>query len=258
MTYYYISSALTPLEYGDTPDMTFHFLFEKYKENLSESDMKQLSVLRKKFDLMNIKRLLRHEEIDTRGNLDQKELEEALSTEGYFDQYVFDFLNRFDEDADKILNFPELLNRFFIDEEEKASGFLKNLLGNQRKWRLILTGYRTKKQKGDISKQLSFEDPFDPITAMILSQKDSPHFEAPEGSEELSEMLMTTKESPMQQFRRFAEFRFRKIKEIVEDRLFSLDYLIAYAVQVIILEDLHALSKEEGEKVLNTIVKDTS
>ncbi|MCH9630381.1 MAG: hypothetical protein S4CHLAM37_03770 [Chlamydiia bacterium] len=258
MTYYYISTALTPLEYGDTPDMTFHFLFEKFKENLSSSDMEQLGVLRKKFDLMNIKRLLRHEEIDNRGNLNQKELEEALITEGYFDQYVFDFLNRYEEDADKILNFPELLNRFFIDEEKKAKGFLKTLLGNQRKWRLILTGYRTKKQKGDISKQLSFEDPFDPTTAMILSQKDSPHFEAPEGSEELSEMLMATKESPMQQFRSFAEFRFRKIKETVQDKIFSLDYLVAYAIQIVILEDLHALNKEEGEKVLNTIVKDTA
>lgn len=258
MAYYYLSSSLTPLEFGDHPEMSFLFLCEKYKENLSQSDMQQLDVIRKKMDLMNIKKILRNEEIDKRGILNKKELQDVLNEESYFDEYVFEFLHKHEGNAEKILNFPELLNQFFKVEAEKAKGFLKDLLELQRNWRLILTSYRTKKQKGDLSKQLAFEDPYDVTVSSLFAQRDSTHFEAPEGYEEFAEMLISTKEDPMQQYRSFAEFRFRAIKELVQDNFFSLDYLIAYAIQVIILEDFHGINKKEGEKVLNTIVKDTA
>lgn len=256
MTYYFLSSSLTPLEYGDTPDTSFLFLYSRFEENLSSSDMKEMHVLRKYYDLLNIKYLLQDEELDHRGILNRKELESALAEESYFELYVFDYLNSYEDDRSKILNFSSLLNQFFKEEEKKASGFLKEYLKAQRNWRLILTGFRSKKQKKDVSAQLKFEDPYDETVSMILGQKDSPHFEAPEGYEELYEMLLTTQDSPIQQYKNFGEYQFRKIKEMVEDKLFSLDYLVAYAVLMTILEDLHALNKQQGEMVLNTIVKD--
>ena len=109
-----------------------------------------------------------------------------------------------------------------------------------------------------MSIQLNFEDSYDETVSQILSQKDSPHFEAPEGYEELYEMLVSTSNEPMLQFKSFGEYRFRVVKEMVETQLFNLDYLAAYAVELALLEDLHRLDKEEGEKILNTIVKDTA
>lgn len=257
MTYYYLATSLTPLEFGDKPDISFQALCEKFSELLPEDEMTQLKILRMYFDLENIKRFFRNEKLDSRGNLNEKELEQALQMQEYFPGYVFEYLVRHKDNESKVQNFPELLSVFFYEKAKKAKGFLKDFLEFERRWRLVLVGYRSKHQKTDAAKQLAYEEQTESIVSSILSQKDSPHFEAPTGYEGFYETILSTKDDPMMQFTRVLEFRFRFIKERIENTLFSLDFLLGYAMQVALLEDLHALNKEIGETVLNTILKDT-
>ena len=103
-----------------------------------------------------------------------------------------------------------------------------------------------------------FEDLKDPNVSLILSQHDSPYFEAPTGYEELQEMLLTSQDKPMYQYRHLAEFRFRKLREMVINKPFSVDYLLSYLLRIAILEDLRSLDEVKGQEILNGILKDTA
>lgn len=262
MGYYYLATSLIPLEFGDISDLSFLELIDKYSLTLSESSMKELKVIRLYFDLENIKQILidgsSPSYFDPRGNLSKKELKQALEEKDYFPQYVYDFFKQYQDDKEALLHFPALLSAYYIHESERACGFLKQYLEFERCWRLIVTGYRAKKQKKDIGKELAFEEPRDPLVSSIFSQKDSPHFEAPFGYEEVQEILLTSKNRPMYQYNHLAEFRFRKLREMVASQPFSLDYLLSYALRVVILEDLHGLNEMKGLEILNSILKDSA
>ncbi len=262
MGYYYLATSLIPLEFGDISDLSFLELIDKYNLTLSESSMRDFKVVRLYFDFENIKQILINGSsphyFDSRGNLTQKELKQALEEKDYFPQYVYDFLKQYPEAKEAVFHFPALLSAYYIHESERASGFLKRYLEFERCWRLIVTGYRAKKQKKEISKELAFEEPRDPLVSSIFSQKDSPHFEAPFGYEEVQEILLTSKNRPMYQYNHLAEFRFRKLKEMVESQPFSLDCLLSYALRVVILEDLHGLNEMKGLEILNSILKDSA
>ncbi|MBM3191629.1 MAG: DUF2764 family protein [Chlamydiae bacterium] len=262
MRYYYLAASLMPLEFGDISELNFLELVDKYSLSLTEASMKALQVVRLYFDLENLRQTLASGSeplfFDTKGNLSQQELKEALEQRVFFAEYVYDFLDSYKTPKEAYQHFPSLLSTYYQKESEKAEGFLKEYLEFERGWRLIATGYRAKKEKKDVVKELEFEDPKDPLVAAVLSQKDSPHFEAPFGYEELQEMLLTSKNKPMYQYRQLAEFRFRKVREMVASKSFSLDYLLSYAIRVIILEDLHKLSAGKGSEILNSIVKDSA
>lgn len=260
MSYYYLAASLTPVEFGDIPELSFLELMEKYYMNLTKHDKKQLEIIRLYFDLENIRQLYTFRSapihLDPRGNLSKKDLKQVLEDRNFFPDYVYDFLKQHEANKDIIFNFSSLIAAYFVNEGEKASGFLKHYLEFERNWRLILTGFRAKKLKRNLIKEFAFEDLKDPVISSILAQKESPYFEAPAGYEELQEMLLTTKDRPMYQYRHLAEFRFRKIRGMAINKPFSLDYLLAYALRVVILEDLHALDEIKGQEILNGILKD--
>lgn len=260
MSYYYLAASLIPVEFGDIPELGFLELVEKYDMNLTKQDKRQLEVIRLFFDLENIKQLYTFRStpihLDSRGNLSKKELKQALEEKDFFPDYVTDFIKQHEANKDAVFNFSSLISSYFIYEGERATGFLKQYLDFERNWRLILTGCRAKKLGRNIYKEFIFEDIRDPIISTIIGQKDSPYFETPSGYEELHEMLLASKDKPMYQYRHLAEFRFRKIREMAMNKPFSIDYLLAYALRVTILEDLRALDEVKGQEMLNSIVKD--
>jgi len=259
MFFYYLASSLTPIEFGDVAELSFLELLEKFDANLSTSQKKEFEVLRVYFDLENLKKLFSNQapdDFDLRGNLTKKQLKEAIENQEFFPRYVFDFLSQHQASKDLLIHYPELLNSYFRNEAEKASGFLKEYLDFEREWRLLLTAFRAKKLKKNLTKELSFEDPKDEIVETIFQQKESHYFDAPAGYEEFYEMLLGAKNNPLYQYKHLAEFRFKKLRALVQDRPFTLDYLMSYALRVAILEDLRILNDIKGQQILNTILKD--
>jgi Protein of unknown function (DUF2764) len=260
MAFYYLTSSLTPLQFGDVPEMGFLSLVEKYNFNFLPGDRQKLKKLRLFFDIENIKRLQSGRslipELDQRGNLGKKELKEALDNRLFFPAYVFSFLDQQQSQAEFLANYPKLLSAYFMNEAKEASGFLREYLEFEREWRLVLTAFRAKKQKRNFMKEFAFEDPKDPFVEVILNQKESPYFDAPAGYEDLQEMLLLTKDNPLYQFKHLAEYRFKKLRDMVAEKFFSLDYLLSYALRVVILEDLRSLNEIKGNENLNSILKD--
>jgi len=250
--YYFIVPSLPPLTLHERPEITFGELMARLEINLSKQDLEKVRVLRRFIDIYNIRALLMEEPVDPRGNLNEKELDEALLVHAALPDYVFDFLDQFEKVSDKIRNFPGLLARFFNEETPKQKGFLRNYLIFERESRLILLALRAKHLNRDVVKELQFEDPTDPIVAHILAQKDSEIYEPPPEYADLKELIASCYADPWAEHKAFAEYRFRKIAELSESKLFTIDQILCYMAQLMMIEDINELDKEKGNMILDT------
>lgn len=252
LNYYFVVPSLPPLSVHERPEITFEELMSRLEINLSKQDLEKTIVLRRFVDIHNIRALLMEEPIDPRGNLNEKELDEALLVHAVLPDYVFDFLDQFEKMADKIRNFHGLLARFFNEEVPKQKGFLHRYLIFEREWRLVLLALRAKQLNRDVAKELQFEDPTDPLIAHILAQKDSEIYEPSPEYAELKELIASCYADPLAEHRAFAEYRFRKIAELAENKLFTIDQILCYMAQLMIIESMFELDVERGNMIVET------
>lgn len=255
MRYYYLVTSLPPLEFSDQTTVGFDHFLQMLRANLTEEDRKTLASMLLYFDLLNIKPYLRNLEIDSHGLLDKFELEEAVIQKTYFPDSVFDELKVGEDNSVVAHEFPKILSTFFQDQISKTSGFPKKFLEFERHYRLLTAGFRAKQSGRDLNQELKFEDSLDPFVADILKQKDSAHFEAPEGFNDLVEIMQTDIEDPLSQYRLLEEYRFNAIRQMIEGDDFSLDHLLGYLVMLIIVENINLLDESKGMEILNKEIR---
>lgn len=250
--YYFVVPSLPPLSLRERPEISFEELINRLSLNLSKKDLEKTKVLRRLVDVYNVRSLLMEEPIDLRGNLNEKELDEALLVHADLPDYVFDFLDQFEKASDKIKNFSGLLASYFNVEIPKQKGFLRKYLAFERECRLVLAALRAKQLGRDIVKELQFEDPTDPMVAHILAQKDSDRYDPPSEYQDLKELIASCYLDPWEENRVFAEYRFKKIAEMAEGKLFTIDAILCYMAQLMIIENIIELDAEKGRMILDT------
>ncbi len=257
--YYYLASSLPSLEFPVLPEQDVESLSSSLEENLSKEDSKKLESLRLLVDILNLKPLLQEEEIDPRGNLGEKQLGDALLSHDCLPDYVFEFLDEQETLVDKLKNFSFLLARFFKEEIAKQKGFLLKFFTFEREWRLVVLALRAKVLGRDIFKELQFEDPQDPFVMQILAQKDAEVYEPPVEYKELKDLFSPSeagqKMNSWEQNKALALFRFRKVEEMKEREQFSVDFILAYLVQAMIIEYWNELDLAKGKIILDTFKK---
>jgi hypothetical protein len=252
--YYFLAASLPPLVLGEVPDITFTELSLRLEINLTKEDFKKTVVLRRFIDLLNIRALFLEEPIDNRGNLTEKELDEALLIRDILPEYVFDFLDRYESPMEKVRYFPALVVRFFLEEIPQQEGFVRRYLEFERAWRLVLLALRAKSLGRDVMKELQFEDVHSPIVAQIIAQRDAERYEPPAEYEEVRELLISCGSDPLLQHKVFAEWRFRKVEEMVDTPLFSIDWILAYMARLLILESINELDEKKGKMIMDTVI----
>lgn len=236
----------------DRPEITFDELWTRLKMNLSKEDLEKAKVLRLFVDIFNIRSLLMEETVDPRGNLNEKELDEALLVGASLPDYVFEFMGQFEKVSDKIRNFPGLLALFFNEEIPKQKGFLRDYLTFERESRLVLVALRAKQLGRDVARELQFEDPHDFLVAQILAQKDAGSYDPPPEYADLKELIASCYNDPWLENKAFTEYRFKKIREMAEGKLFSIEQILSYMAQLMAIEDLIELDEEKGTMILDT------
>lgn len=251
--YYFLAASLPPLVLGQKPDVTFAELKERLELNLSKEDLEKTVVFLRMTDIQNIRSLLMEEPIDPRGNLDEKELDEALLIRNILPDYVFEFLDQFENLTDRLRNFFGLLSKFFAEETPKKGGFLAKYLQFEHDWRLVMLAMRAKELGRDVVHELQFEDYSDLLVAQILAQKDASSYEPPAEWVELKELTLASGADPWQRYKAFALWRFKKIEELVEKPLFSIDWILAYMAQLMIVEQWNELDEGKGRMILETL-----
>ncbi len=250
--YYFIVPSLPPLSIDHRPEISFEELVMRLKLGLSRKDAAQVKVLRLFVDLCNIRSLFMEEAIDPRGNLSEKELDEALLVKTSLPEYAFDFLDQFENTTDKVRHFSGLLALFFNEEIARHTGFLRAYLIFERESRLVLVGLRAKLVGRDLAKELQFEDPQDPFVAHLLAQKDTDQYDPPVEYTDLKELISSCYADPWAEHIAFAKYRFTYLEQMAEREVFSIGKILCYVAQWMIVENLFELDRDKGKMILDT------
>ncbi len=254
MNYYFLSSAIPDLQVGYPPDITFNEFQNLLKVNLTAEDYVMAEAMRRFYDIQNIRSFWKEEELDHRGNFNEKEIEEALITRTGFPEYVYDFLDRFESEEDRLNHFPWVVAAYFSEELKKAKGFLFKYLTFEREWRLVLIGFRAKKLDRDLAVELQYEDPDDDVVAQILAQKDARSYEPPSRYEELKGLFEEHDDEPLDLYQALCEYRFQKLENFYQIDFFSVDRILAYLAQLVIVEKWMELDKQKGLELVKTMI----
>jgi len=246
MLYYFLLAALPPLSFKAPPEMSFGQLKDLLTLNLSPTDLKRFRTLLRPIDLYNVRALWLGMPMDERGNLNAKELEEALLVRD-LPLYLTEYLDRYETTAERLKVFPSLTASLFREGAEKMSGFLKRYYAFERDLRLVLSALRAKGTKRDIVRELQFEDPGDPLVASILAQKDAADFLPPKEFEDLKILFVEKGDDPEKLNRAILEYRMKRIEEMEDESdPFSIDRILGYAARFLIVDSYRQLDWEKG------------
>ncbi len=246
--YYFLISAFPPLALGQRPELTFKELKDLLILNLAPEDMLQVVLLLRPIDLYNIKALWLGEPLDERGNLGARDLEEDLLVRDSLPSYLIDYLDRYESTVDRLRYFASLYASLYRDEQPKLGGFLLKYYRFEREVRLILTALRAKVRGIDLVRELQFEDPYDPLVAEILAQKESSEYLPPREYEDLKTVFSDNRSEPRKLHRAILEYKFEKIEEMEENQDFSVDRILSYLARFIWAESYADIEKEKGHE----------
>lgn len=264
--YYFLASALPSLRIGSPSDLSFSdFIFDAVT-NLSAEDLRGVGVIRRYYDLQNLRLWIEHEQagealetdLDIHGNFDLPALEEAVMTRTGFPEYVYDFLDRYERRDERLKNFSALYAAYFTEESKVATGFLKGYLLFEREWRLVLSAFRAKVLGRDVAVELQFEDPDDDLVGQILAQRDGDRYEPPSDFHELRDLFEEYRNNPLALYQALCVFRFDRIEEMLETDMFTINRILGFMAQLIIVEEWMELDQKKGLQIVDTIVKDAS
>ena len=224
--YYFIPLSLPPLTLGVKPEISFKEFRAILALNLTERDLKKVDALLEPIDLYNVKALWMGLPLDDRGTISARELEEALLVKDSLPPYLIDFLERYETASERLHNVSALSAAFFQQEWE---GFLAQYFQFEKEIRLVLTALRAKQARRDLVRELQFEDPFDPLVAEILAQKDAGEYTPPREYEDLKTLFVDNSREPAKLAFALLSYRFHHIEEMGEGEQFTIDQILGRA-----------------------------
>ncbi len=132
--YYFLASLLPHLEIGHVPDLGYPVFKDFLRVNLSDHGLERVKQFLRLIDIENLRALWTGEPIDSRGNLNQEELEQALVDlnwpgEEEFPDYLGEFLQKYHSSEERADHFSRLMSRFLDEEKESERGFLSQVHG---------------------------------------------------------------------------------------------------------------------------------
>lgn len=248
MQYYFLLLSLPPLSLKSRPEISFKEMMELIELNIAARDKEKVRLLLRPIDLYNIRALWMGLALDDKGNFSPKELEELLLVrDDVLPDYLLDFLDRYEAPRDRLNYFSSLFASLYSDEQEGLKGFLRKYYQLEREERLVLAALRANRIGRDIAKELQFEDPSDPFVSFILAQKDASNFTAPAEYEDLKALFVENSSEPEKLHRAILQYRFEKIEAMKEKTSFSIDQLLAYIAQFLIVDGWFRMDKEKGQ-----------
>jgi len=253
--YYFVGAALPDVKIGEPVELTYSEFAVLLSANLTADDMRKVTIFRRFYDIKNMRHLWCDEEIEPYGNYGRLELEEAMLTGIGLRDYIYSFLEEYDETAKRLHNFSRLTSDYYRIESERTEGFLNEYLQFEREWRLVMTGMRAKKLERDLYVELQFEDTNDPIVAQLIAQKDAKTYEPPRKYASLKPLFEMHQDHPMDLHQAVCEYRFNTVDDMLGVQIFSIDKIIGYMVQLILAEKWLELDKQKGLEKLNEIHK---
>jgi hypothetical protein len=251
--YYFAATTLPVLKIGDPPDITFEQLMTLFKDNLNDRDYAKTKTVRLFYDLINIRAFWQRDPLEPYGNYDINQLEENLINRTGFPDYLYAYLEKNESLEERLKHFPQLLACFFRQEAANSSQFLSSYFSFERDCRLILTAFRAKKLKREFLEEFQYEDPNEDIIAQLLAQRDAKELEPPEGYENLKIIFEETQNDPLALHQALCNYRFQKIESLLGIDFFSIDRLLGYMIQLILVEKWLELDQKRGREMISQL-----
>lgn len=253
--YYFIGTLLPSLSFDAPPEISLEKLEVLLRDNLTQGDYEKTLLLRRYYDILNLRALWRGDEWDPRGELSAYEMDEALMTRAGLPDYVYEFIDRYHKIEDRLHHFPFLLARFFQSAEDLKDPFLRKFLKFEREMRLVMTAFRAKKLGRDLSVEFQYEDPEEDLIAQLLAQQDAKIYEPPEKYQDLKVLFDKYGDNPMALQKALDQYRFDKVESLVDMAdTFSIERILAFFVQFMLVEKWSKIDKDKGIQIVDTIM----
>jgi len=253
--YYFVGTLLPSLSFDAAPEISPEKLETLLADNLSERDYNKTLILRRFYDILNLRAFWRDEEFDPRGRLSSLEMGEALMSRAGLPAYVYDFVDRYPKKEDRLHHFPFLLAKAFQSAASFKDPFLRHYLNFEREIRLVMTSFRAKKLGRDLSVEFQYEDPEEELIAQLLAQQDAKTYEPPEKYKDLKVIFEKYGDDAMALQRALDQYRFDVVENMVDMAdTFSIERILAYLVQYIIVEKWFELDRDKGIQIVDKII----
>lgn len=253
--YYFLSCMLPKLELGVQPDIVFDEIKNIMDCNLSKRDWEVFFRFRQYLDVKNLKAKWLKRDIDRRGNLDEKELDEVLLVADGFPELVFDYLGRYKSDEERVRNYPKLLFSFLnYNIEEEGNPFLRFFFKMELDMAAVLTALRSREEKRDLASELEFAKDGGWLIDHLLSQKDSKELDLPYELEDLKGIFFKNRDNPKRLNFELLNYRFKRIEYFCEKIPFTISSILGYAVNLMTVEDYSQLDKTRGDELLGEVL----
>jgi len=256
--YYFLNASLPPIRLGEPLEMSFQEFAKLMNINLNRPDLNRVDVIRRFYDIQNTRYLWMGQPLDPYGSLNPSELEDSLVTGIGIPDYLYAFLEKYEEKEERLEHFSQVMSQYFEKEIPRAQGILRKMLEFERSLRLVFTALRAKRINRDFLKEFQYEDPDDDLVAQIIAQKDSATYEPPSRYENMKGLFENYADSPTELYQALAEFRFSGVEELLGVDMFSVERTLGYMVQLIIAEKWLKLDKQKGKEILESIVREKS
>ncbi len=235
--YYFVGTLLPPLSLDSPPEITLEELDVLLRDHLTSKDYEKTRIIRRFYNILNLRALWLEEELDPRGEESAWELNEALVNGTGLPSYVYEFVERYPKNEDRVRYFPFLLAKFFQSSERLNHSFLHRYFEFERELRLVTTAFRAKKLKRDLYVELQYENPEEEIIAQLLAQQDAKSYEPPEKYQEIKLLFDKYSNHPLMLQKALDQYRFEMIESFVDMvDLFSIERILAYLLQLMIVE----------------------
>lgn len=234
--YYFIHSALPEIKIGYLPAISFLELMQLFYDNLSTFDISKVHRLLTIIDLTNVYYYLTNQPLDSRGLLTLSEIEESLIELIRFPEYLISFLTRYTELSERVEHFSEVYLDYFQVESVNSSEFLRKYMEFEMNLRLYLVPNRAKKLGKEYKSPISDDE-------VTYDQ-----------FEDLKISLLQVEGNPLEEYQIIQQYRVNFLKDISRTKAFGIDGLLAYMMQLLIIEDDNLLHELQGQQTIDNLL----
>lgn len=235
--YYFIHSALPELKIGYLPSISFPELMQLFYDNLSALDISKVHSLLIIIDLTNVYYYLTGQPLDSRGLWASSEIEESLIELTGFPDYLISFLTKYTEPGERVQHFSEVYLDYFQVQSVNSSGFVRKYVEFERNLRLYLAMNRAEKFGREYISPISDdENTYDQF-------------------EDLKIFLLQVEGSPLEEYQIIQQYRINFLKDMSRAKAFGIDGLLAYVMQLLIIEDDNVLHEIQGQQTIDKLLE---
>ena len=210
---------------------------ELFYDNLSALDIGKVHRLLTIIDLTNVYYCLTDQPLDSRGLWALSEIKESLIELTRFPEYLISFLARYTELGQRVEHFPEVYLDYFQVESVNSSGFVRKYMEFEMNLRLYLATNRAKKFGKEYKSPISDDE-------TIHNQ-----------FEDLNIALLQVEDSPLEEYQIIQQYRINFLNDMSRAKAFGIDGLLAYMMQLLIIEDDNVLHEKQGQQTVDKLLE---